>query len=381
VFYFPASTLRAFYLASGLSLLGCAGAQQSTAAPSPANHAADASRNPLETPGLAAHYVSKFPIGVALEPTYLDELGALVAKNFNHLTAENVMKCERIQPKEGEYDFSPADQLAEFARAHSMRMTGHALVWYRETPDWLVTGAAPDVSSKLRQHILTVVARYADVTDNWDVVNEAISDTAGKQYRDGAEGSKLFPVLGPGFITQAFQNAEEAAKLSGKAIDLYYNDYNLDQPEKRAKVLQMVAELRAQGVRIDGIGEQAHWNLNWPPVSHIQAMIDAFVSAGLKVKFSELDISIYTNEDWDRKVWEPEKPFTQALAERQAARFKELFGLFLRNAAHISSVTLWGVSDDRTWLDTWPAPGRNNHPLLFDDNDQPKAAYFALFEL
>ncbi|HXS17732.1 MAG TPA: endo-1,4-beta-xylanase, partial [Polyangiaceae bacterium] len=179
----------------------------------------------------------------------------------------------------------------------------------------------------------------------------------------------------------AFKYAAAAVKASGKTIDLYYNDYNLAKADKREKTLKMAKELRAKGVRIDGIGEQAHWNMTWPSPAEIQTMIDDFVKAGFKVKISELDISVYPQDDWDKKVWEAERPFDDALAQAQATRYKEIFEVFVKNAEHITSVTLWGLTDDRTWLDFMPVQGRNNYPLLFNDLDQPKPAYFALFDV
>lgn len=338
--------------------------------------------NPEQRTGLYRHFQDEFSLGVALEPRYLEPLGPLIRDNFNRLTAENVMKFARIHPKPEEYAFAPADQLADFARQNSMRITGHALVWHRETPDWLVEGGeAATVAARLKQHIDTVVARYADVTDNWDVVNEIISDSAAKTFRDGDEGSKLFSVLGEELPILAFQYAEAAVAASGKPVDLYYNDYNIVLEKKRAKAIQLARTLKSRGVRIDGIGAQAHWNLTWPTVAEVQQMIDDIVAEGLKVKISELDISIYTRDDWTNKVWQPEQPFTEELAAQQAARYKELFEVFIKNAQHITSVTFWGLSDDHTWLDNEPVKGRDNHPLLFDDQDQPKPAYYSLLDL
>jgi endo-1,4-beta-xylanase len=373
------TALLSALLGLSLGVAACAEAQPVAVAPCGEVAKADAEET-KPTGNLAAHYASHFTLGVALEPTYLDELGGLIVGNFNRITAENAMKCGRIHPREGTYFFPPADRLADFARQHSMKMTGHALVWHQETPDWLVAGDRAAVAERLRAHIEMVVARYADVTDNWDVVNEGISDSADKTYRDGGEGSKLFAALGEEYISLAFSDAAGAVKASGKAIDLYYNDYNLAKAEKRAKVLEMVKMLRAKGIQIDGVGEQAHWNLTWPSLGEIQAMIDELVGAGLKLKISELDISMYPNDDWGNKAWEPEQPFTAERAEAQARRYRDIFALFVKNAASIESVTLWGVSDDRTWLDTFPTT-RNNQPLLFDDADQPKPAYFALLDL
>src|SRR5690606_36956751 len=160
-----------------------------------------------------------------------------------------------------------------------------------------------------------------------------------------------------------------------------YNDYNLAKPEKLEKALKMAKKIKDAGIRIDGIGEQAHWSMTWPTTTEIQQMIDKIVAAGLKVKISELDVSLYPNDDWEHEKWEPQRDFTPELAKAQAARYKELFDVFAKNAAHITSVTVWGLTDDRTWLDDFPAKGRNNHPLLFNDNAEPKPAYFAIFEV
>lgn len=360
----------------------------SPTAPSPVETQASAfevgaaSAAPTTQVGLYLRFNEEFSLGVALEPRYLATWAPTIRSNFNRLTAENVMKFARIHPKPDAYDFEPADRLADFAREHSMAVTGHALVWHRETPDWLVAGGDPStVAARLEEHIHTVVARYADVIDNWDVVNEIISDSPNKTYRDAEEGSKLSGVLGEQLSVLAFRYAETAVAASGKPIALYYNDYNIVLDDKRKKALELARTLQTEGIRIDGIGAQAHWNLEWPTVADVQRMIDDIVAAGLKVKISELDISIYTQDDWGKKNWEAEKPFTEELAARQAARYAELFEVFVKNAEHITSVTFWGLSDGHTWLDNEPVQGRDNHPLLFDDRGNPKPAYSALLNL
>jgi endo-1,4-beta-xylanase len=153
------------------------------------------------------------------------------------------------------------------------------------------------------------------------------------------------------------------------------------EPIKRKKAIDLALGLRKQGLRIDGIGAQAHWTLNYPSLPEIQQMISDIVEAGLLVKISELDVSVYTEDDWNSHTWQAERPFDEALAQAQAARYREIFEVFSKNAEHITSVTIWGVSDDRTWLDSFPAGNRDNYPLLFDEVDRPKPAYFALFDV
>jgi len=99
---------------------------------------------------------------------------------------------------------------------------------------------------------------------------------------------------------------------------------------------------------------------------------------------SELDISIYADDySTNPPTYEAQKPFSAAIEAGQAARYGELFDIFrdFEDAApgsdDITSITLWGVSDDKTWLDTWPVT-RNNYPLLFDDDHYRKPAYDAV---
>lgn len=66
-------------------------------------------------PSLADAYRGRLKIGAAVEPFELDgEDGALLVSQFNSVVAENVMKPSRIQPREGEFVFAPADSIAAF---------------------------------------------------------------------------------------------------------------------------------------------------------------------------------------------------------------------------------------------------------------------------
>jgi endo-1,4-beta-xylanase len=337
---------------------------------------------------LCHKYEPYFSLGVAVEPEHLSKVGQIIQFHFNRLTAENSMKFNAIHPAAGRYNFDSADIIAGYARAHKMTMTGHTFVWHRHQPSWLFGGLTPGntrdietLKSALKDHIETLIDRYDDVVDNWDVVNEAISDTAGKTYRDGSEGSEWYRIFqSEEYIYWAFKYAEEALQKRGSAATLYYNDFNVAVPSKLDKILSMVNWLRAKGVRIDGIGLQGHWKLDWPTISDIRSAIQTISAAGLEVKISELDISIYTNDDWSAQTWEAQKAFTEQLETRQAERYKELFMLFKANSGSITSVSVWGVSDDDTWLDSYPTK-RNDYPLLFDDYHKPKLAYYAIVDL
>lgn len=338
----------------------------------------------LAEPSLAQAMAPYFPIGAALETTQLGPQGDLVAHHFNHLTAENAMKLGQVCPR-AECSYGAADTLADFAREHRLPMTGHAFVWHQMYPAWFFKDggkAAPLalVSERLRAHIFKMTERYADVVDNWDVVNEAISDTLPKIYRDASEGSVWYEAFGgPGYIRAAFEYARAAAEAHDPTVKLYYNDYNVVFPEKRRKIIAMIRELRAAGVRVDGVGMQGHWNIESPTVEEIERTIQELAAEGLDVKISELDISVYAGDNHGTKVWQSAVFDSPELEERLAVRYAAIFGVLQKNAKAITHVTFWGVTDEKSWLNYWPLR-RDNYPLLFDRNHRPKPAFRAVLE-
>ncbi len=355
---------------------------------------AGSSAPPAELPDgvtLSGKYAPYFPLGVAVGQSHLSnpEVRAIITTHFNHLTAENAFKFGSLSPREGSYDWHEADAIARFARKNEMRMTGHTLVWHRQTPNWLFADLQPGLpksieklKARMKTHIDTIIGRYADVVDNWDVVNEAISDNGDKTFRDGSEGSRFFDIFGnEDYVYWAFKVADDAlaAQASEKADGkLYYNDYNVNL--KLDRILPMLDKVRERGARVDGIGMQMHVRIDWPSIQELESTLRRIISAGYEVKISELDVSLYNDYPGGKFQAAPALEFTPNLAQTQAKRYAELFSLFRKYAPHITSVTLWGVSDDATWLDHEPVPGRDNHPLLFDDRHQPKAAAAAIVD-
>ena len=135
-----------------------------------------------------------------------------------------------------------------------------------------------------------------------------------------------------------------------------------------------------KGLKIDGVGDQAHYRIDWPPVSEIRATYDKLIAAGYDLKVSELDVTLYNDYPSGSFEPAPEIEFTETVEQQQAARYKALFELFRDYSDHITSVTVWGLTDDRTWLDNEPVSGRNDHPLLWTDDKEPKAALGAIMD-
>ncbi|GAB3819087.1 endo-1,4-beta-xylanase [Pontibacter rugosus] len=313
----------------------------------------------------------------------------VVKAHFNAVVAENCMKSGMIQPREGEFRFALPDRFVEFGEKNGMHINGHTLIWHSQAPQWFFTdNKGHDVSrevliQRMKNHIAAVVGRYKGRVHTWDVVNEAILD-------DGSwRKSKFYEIIGEDFIKLAFQFAQEA----DPEAELYYNDYSMANPGKRAGVVAMVEKLQKQGVRIDGIGMQGHIGLNHPSIEEFEKSIVAFSDLGVKVMITELDLTVLpspgqnvgadvsANFEYQQKM----NPYANGLPDSVSKAFNErylqFFKLFLKHQDKITRVTLWGVNDGSSWRNGWPVRGRTDYPLLFDRKNKPKPVVKSIIQL
>ena len=327
--------------------------------------------------GLKEAYEGYFTIGVAVNPTNVSarEQMDLIVREFNSITAENVMKPGEIHPAEGVWNFEEADRVANFCRQNGIPLRGHNLCWHSQFCDWMFTDKKGKPVSKevfykrLREHIHTVVNRYKDVVYAWDVVNEAISDQG--FARPGEEPnpyriSRLYQLCGDEFIAKAFEFAHEA---DPDAI-LFYNDYNETDPGKRDRIYNMVKKMQEAGVPITGIGMQGHYNIYGPSDEDIEAAIIKYSQLVKHIHVTELDIRV--NEDMGGQLRFNQgnaQPIPSYLAIQQQDQYNRVFKVLRKYHQYIDNVTFWNLSDRDSWL------GVNNHPLLFDENFKPKPVY------
>ncbi|KEO75770.1 endo-1,4-beta-xylanase [Anditalea andensis] len=345
--------------------------------------------NLLPVENLQAQYLkdsfhNNFTIGAAINYRQVRELTQQEEKilfaHFNSITAENLLKWGSIHPRPDQYDFEAADRFVDLGNKMNAFIVGHTLVWHQQTPEWVFEDEDGNALSKeallerMREHINTVAGRYKGRIHGWDVVNEAIFDDG--NYRN----SHWYNITGKDFIKEAFRSASKV----DPDMELYYNDYNMWKPAKRETAIQLAKELRAEGIRIDGIGMQGHYGLESPSLEEIENSILAIAKAGFKVMFTEVDIDVLPNPvnrhgaDIDATFEFEEKynPYTTALPadiqKKLEDRYKELFELFLKHEDKISRVTFWGLTDQDSWLNDWPMRGRTAYPLLFDRDGYPK---------
>jgi endo-1,4-beta-xylanase len=355
---------------------------------------------------------------------------ALVKRQFNQVVAENEMKWGSLHPRAGKdgYDWTATDAFVAFGESNKMELAGHTLVWHSQTPNWVFEGSfvplgatgklnpspsennapppappAPngganrgpaggpqggfqrfrpfnldgpratreELLERMREHIHTVVGRYKGKIKVWDVVNEAIADNGPDVLRK----SPWSVIIGPDFIEKAFQFAHEA---DPDAI-LRYNDYGLENPGKRKKLVTLIKGLQEKKVPVTAIGTQAHLNVSITFDTMEQSLAE-LKTLGLPIHVTELDVNgamggqrgfgadIGGNSSATDGglVAEEDKKLTDA--------YTGIFRAFLKHRDAVKIVTFWGPNDANSWR------GRGS-PLLFDGNSKPKPAFDEVVKL
>ena len=345
-----------------------------------------------KVPLLKGVFEDAFFVGAALNRSQItgeDAAGIELVKNqYNTITSENILKWENVHPEPDRYDFDTADQYVQFGEENEMFIVGHTLVWHNQTPQWVFQDEEGNeldrekLLERMRDHIHTVVGRYKGRIDGWDVVNEALND-------DGSlRQTRWLEIIGDDYISKAFEFAHEA----DPDAELYYNDYSLENPEKRRGAVELVRKLLDEGIPITGVGTQGHFSLEWPSLDQAEATVAVFAELGVEVMVTELDIDILpsSTDEQGAEITRSEEldeglnPYSNGLPDSVqqalAHRYADLFEVYYRHKDVVTRITFWGVSDGDSWKNNWPIRGRTNYPLLFDRNHQPKPAFYSVIE-
>jgi len=319
-------------------------------------------------PALKDNYKSAFYVGNVVSP---EDLGGArfetLKRHFNVLTAENAMKPMHIQDKPGIFTFETADRLVDTALAAGFKVHGHTLAWHQQSPEWMNREGIDrdEAIGNLLTHAKTVAAHFRGRVISWDVLNEAIIDGPPNpmDWKASLRQTPWLKAVGIEHIEMLFRAAREA---DPDAI-LYYNDYNEDYQDKALAIYQMVKELNEKNPDvlgrplIDGIGMQGHYLLN-TDIKNVQASLERFLSLGVEVSVTELDIRAGDNH-----------VLTDEQEIRQGVLYAQLFDLCRKYPDKFVRMTLWGLDDASSWRS-------QQNPLLFDGKLQPKKAFFGALD-
>jgi endo-1,4-beta-xylanase len=293
------------------------------------------------------------------DPNYVQALGG----EYNLIVPENDLKFAEAEPSKDQYNFCAADQLLAFANANGMKMRGHNLVWSQYNPSWLTSGGftSSQALTILQNHINTVVGHYKGQLPDWDVVNEALSNSAPYGLD---QTSFWYQQLGSGYLDTAFQLAH-AADPNAK---LFYNDYGGEGAgAKSDAIYALVQGMISRGVPINGVGLEMHLTLSGPPSeSDISANMARLGKLGLEVHVSEMDVRVPVDSNGNASA---------ANLAAQATLYQNVFAACQANSNCTEFLT-WGVTDLHSWIPgSFPGFGAG---LLLDQQYNRKPAYTSI---
>jgi endo-1,4-beta-xylanase len=323
---------------------------------------------------------SYFPIGAAVDQSDLSGAHAqLLAMHFDSMTPGNDLKWSSTEPSLGSYTFGNGDNLVNEAVCNNMKVRGQNLVWSTgaQTPSYAFgdgTNSAANqatVTANIQEHIQNEVQHFSSKVYAWDVINEPLDPS----QPDCLVHGPFYQVLGKSYIDVALQAAR---KYAPAGTLLFINEYSTADPNRLACLLSVIQDLKNRGIPIDGIGHEMHSAINYPSVGAVVNAIDTVAAEfpGINQQITEMDISVYNAGDTTTNYGNSIPP--SVLAE-EGWLYAQYFNAFRQLKGVISDVTLWGMADDDTWLDSFPV-SRTDYPLPFDMNLQAKPAYWGIVD-
>jgi len=276
----------------------------------------------------------------------------LIAQQFSSLTPENEMKWALVEPERGTFEFKFGDYIVEQAEKAGQSVRGHTLIFDSQLPGWIAELDSREVRQATEQYIRRVVGHWAGRIAVWDVVNEPL--TALGELKRTPFPSKL----GRGHIATAFRVAHHADPKAR----LHINETGAEAiGPKSDRLYELVRELRAQGVPIDGVGFQVHTNLGGIPPTFVDNL-HRFAALGVEIAITEADVAL-------------KLPPSAADLRAQA----RVYGDIVRSCRAVKAcryLTLWGFTDGRSWISELQ-PG-NGAATILDEKLRPKPAFRAV---
>ncbi|MFE6287637.1 endo-1,4-beta-xylanase [Streptomyces sp. NPDC057877] len=285
----------------------------------------------------------------------------ILGQQFNSVSPENQMKWEAIHPERDRYDFAAADAIVDFAERHRQVVRGHTLLWHSQNPAWLEQGdfSKDELRAILRDHITTVVGRYAGRIQQWDVANE-IFDGEGKLR---TQENIWIRELGPDIVTDAFRWAHEA----DPEAQLFFNDYGVESVNAKSDAyLALVKDLLAQGVPVHGFSAQAHLSTRYGFPGDLEQNLRRFGALGLETAVTELDVRMDLPESGVP---------TRAQLTQQADYYQRALSACLA-VDGCNSFTIWGFTDKYSWVPVF-FEGEGSATVMTEDFGR-KPAFHAL---
>lgn len=319
---------------------------------------------------------SPFPVGTAISANNLmreSPIQQIALDQFNSITMENDMKMHSVARSKELDRWEIVDSVVRFCVKNNKRLHGHALIWHSSIPNWLreLDGEKESIQAFVETYISEYVQRYKGRVAGWDVVNEALSDSAGTMRQ-----AFWLENLGEDYVAEAFKQAHAA---DPNAV-LFYNDYNIERDTvKLHATLDMIEKLRSEGVPVTGIGLQMHIRMDIPN-EVIAYALQKCAETGLQIHISELDIIFNKHNDTKDGGIQQYKELTDSMAMAQGDKYKAIAEMYrtIVPKQQQYGITVWGFDDGGSWIRGFF--DIHDWPTLYDDSLNRKPAYYGFLD-
>ena len=307
-------------------------------------------------------------IGTILNSEWFDdaieqEFEEIHKTQFNVVVAENEMKFDATERKEGEFDFEKGDKMVKYAQANGIRVRGHALAWHSQVPNWVneYKSDKKKLLAVLKNHIQKVVGHWKGQIAEWDVVNEAVNDDYNADWR--STNSVWYEGIGAEFLDSAFVWTHEA----DPDAELCYNDYSIEwglrEGSKASFVVEQVKRWKKNNIPITCVGTQTHIEIAHETTpQNVRALAKALAELGVTLNITELDIGFPKGSAGK---------LTAADYAKQGHLYRQFMDVFLEEP-NMGEFVMWGLTDAHSWLDEQQG---KTEALLFDKQYKKKPAF------
>jgi endo-1,4-beta-xylanase len=290
-----------------------------------------------------------------------------------------------LRPTPDKHNYFIPNQVRGYAEQGDMNLQFNSVLWGNEStiPEWVKNiNSADQFWSVVELHIEKLLTQYRGSAESYSLLNEYLGNPFKDEskYKFWKVKANELGISDVDFVKRVFTKAKS---VDPSAV-LVYNEYGIEIPgsstfsvEKEQQTYNLLENAITAGAPIDAVGFQMHLyardfkndKFN-PTVERFRQQVRRYKELGIQVRLTELDIRL--NEGLNDLSLEEKLML-------QASIYHRITQVALEEG--VESIVVWGVTDRETWLEK-PENGLPNaseaDPLLFDNEDIPKPAYYAL---
>ena len=292
----------------------------------------------------------------------------LFLKEFDYVVAENSFKQTIVHPEPDQWNWERVDAFLDFANKNNLQMRVHGPIGPQSSKKEKTDSRTNEELIKNYEEFLTELCKKINNENNvkWmDVVNETIDKNANWTIEKAGTGyQNPWTQIGenedgiPLYIIRSFEIAKEHAPN----ISLVFNQHQGMQPVMWDKVKETILYLKNKGLRIDGLGWQAHLrdnvilSLNKEQFDYLLSLIDWAHENDLDFHITAIDYRMTGD------------PPNNSEYERQANGYANIAkALIAKRNNGVVTFNTWGVYDKNEVSD-------HEYKYIYDSNLNPKKA-------